>query len=75
MLLITNDAELLPSVGEVTHDKQTVKLYGAEVRCNCTCGNHAPPPGLADRPEAHIPGCGYRAHKAKRVNQYVLVGA
>ena len=66
-------AELMPRVGDVQHDEQTRRLYPRAVAAECTCGFHSPPPGLADNPEAHIEGCGYRAAMAQIVNPVLMV--
>jgi hypothetical protein len=48
---------------DVMHDNQTMALYPEYVRAECTCGYHSPPPGLSERPMAHIEHCQFRTSR------------
>lgn len=65
--------EILPRVEDVKHDHSTVKYYPENIRSECTCGYHSPPPGLAHKPSAHIETCGFRISCMKAINEKILI--
>lgn len=63
--------EMLLTQDDIENDCQTLNLYPEKAKTLCTCGVHAPPPGLVDNPKCHIPACCYRAELAISANKPV----
>lgn len=69
---------LIPRREDIDHDWTTLTLYPEHVAIECTCGYHAPPPGLCERPEHHIDECLFKTNRlrdADKLTQPLLVKA
>lgn len=61
------DSILMERREDVEHDFTTIGDYPDYVAIECTCGFHAPPVGLSERPNAHIEHCAFRTNRLRNV--------
>ena len=63
---------LMPNRKDIEHDFTTIGSYPDYVALECTCGFHAPPIGLADRPLAHIEHCAFRTNRLDEISDELI---